>query len=157
MKLRFRERFFSWFDSYDIYDEAGRTAFTVEGKLAWGHLFKILDPQGRELACVKEKVLSLLPRFEMYLGERYIGCITKELTLFKPKFHIDCNGWQVNGNFWEWDYTVTDGAGRTVATVSKELWNWTDTYVMDIPDPENGLCVVMLVLAIDANKCTRDD
>ena len=32
MKLLFKQRFFSWFDSYDIYDEGGRGVFTVEGK-----------------------------------------------------------------------------------------------------------------------------
>ena len=35
MRLLFRQRLFSWFDSYDIYDEAGNTVYTVEGKLAW--------------------------------------------------------------------------------------------------------------------------
>ena len=34
MRLLFRQRLFSWFDSYDIYDEAGNTVYTVEGKLA---------------------------------------------------------------------------------------------------------------------------
>lgn len=38
MRLLFKQRFFSWFDSYDIYDEDGNTVFTVEGKLAWGAL-----------------------------------------------------------------------------------------------------------------------
>ena len=34
MRLYFKQRFFSWFDSYDIYDEAtGEPVFTVEGKL----------------------------------------------------------------------------------------------------------------------------
>ena len=37
MKLLFKQRFFSWFDSYDIYDENGDTVYTVEGQLAWGH------------------------------------------------------------------------------------------------------------------------
>ena len=36
MRLYFKQRFFSWFDSYDIYDEAGNTVFTVEGQLSWG-------------------------------------------------------------------------------------------------------------------------
>ena len=31
MRLLFKQRFLSWFDSYDIYDEEGRTAYTVEG------------------------------------------------------------------------------------------------------------------------------
>lgn len=30
MKLLFKQRFFSWFDSYDIYDEYDNTYFTVE-------------------------------------------------------------------------------------------------------------------------------
>ena len=36
MKLLFKQRMFSWFDSYDIYDEDGNTFFTVEGKLPGG-------------------------------------------------------------------------------------------------------------------------
>ena len=31
MRLYFKQRFFSWFDSYDIYDEAGNVVYTVEG------------------------------------------------------------------------------------------------------------------------------
>ena len=40
MRLLFKQRFFSWFDSYDIYNEAGETVYTVEGKLSWGHCRK---------------------------------------------------------------------------------------------------------------------
>lgn len=92
----------------------------------------------------------------MYLGENYLGCIKKELTFFKPKFTIDCNGWQMEGNFFEWDYTILDGSGNTVATVTKEVWNWTDTYALDIVNPADALQVLMLVLAIDAEKCSRN-
>ena len=47
MRLYFKQRFFSWFDSYDIYDEVGNTVFTVEGQLSWGHMLHILNAQGR--------------------------------------------------------------------------------------------------------------
>ena len=46
MKLLFKQRFFSWFDSYDIYNEAGETVYTVQGQLAWGHCLKIYDARG---------------------------------------------------------------------------------------------------------------
>ena len=46
MKLLFKQRFFSWFDSYDIFDESGITLFTVEGQLAWGHTLHINDIDG---------------------------------------------------------------------------------------------------------------
>ena len=127
MKLCFKQRFFSWFDSYDIYDAStGATAFTVEGKLAWGHCLHILDAQGRHIATVKERVLTFLPKFDLYIGERSIGTIRKEFTLFRPAFVLDFNGWRVQGSFLEWDYTIEDAAGRTVARIAKELLRWTD-------------------------------
>mgnify|MGYP000335023896 FL=1 len=52
------------------------------------------------------------------------------------------------------DYTITKPVGETVATVSKELLQWTDTYVLDIVDPADALHVLMFVLAIDAEKCS---
>lgn len=155
MRLRFRQRFFSWFDSYDIYDEAGNTVYTVEGKLSWGHCLHILDRTGCHIGTVKERVLTFLPKFELYEGERYIGSIQKKFTFFTPRFDIDCNGWQVEGDFFEWDYRVTEPCGALVATVSKELFHLTDTYVIDVVDPSDALRALMLALAIDAEKCSR--
>ena len=157
MKLLFKQRFFSWFDSYDIYNEAGETVYTVKGQLSWGHCLKIYDARGVEIGTVRERILTFLPKFEMYLGDRYIGCISKEFTLFFPKYNIDCNGWEVEGDWLEWDYQILSNTGKPVATVSKELFNWTDTYVIDVANPQDALCALMLVLAIDAEKCSRRD
>lgn len=155
MRLWFKQRFFSWFDSYDIYDEAGNTVYTVEGKLSWGHCLHILDAGGNHVGTVQERVFTLLPKFELYESGEYIGSIQKEFSFFRPRYDIDCFGWQVEGNFWEWDYTVTEACGGLVASISKELLNWTDTYSIDVTDPGNALYALMLVLAIDAEKCSR--
>ena len=32
-----------------------------------------------------------------------------------------------------------------------------DTYVIDVANPQDALCALMLVLAIDAEKCSRKD
>ena len=156
MKLLFKQRLFSWLDSYDIFDEAGETVYTVKGKLAWGHCFKIYDTAGNELGTVKQRLFSWMPKFEMYLGEQYLGCISREFTFFRPRYNIECNGWQVEGNWLEWDYVVCDAIGNTVATVSKE-WGWTDTYSITVENPADALSALMLVLAIDAEKCSRDN
>ena len=157
MKLLFKQRLFSWFDSYDIYDEAGNTVFTVKGELSWGHLLRIYDAIGNDVGYIKERVFTFLPKFEIYLGDNYVGCISKEFTFFKPKFNIDYNGWTVDGDWFEWDYSIFNSSVQTVATVSKEIWNWTDTYVIDVQDPNDAICVLMLVLAIDAEKCSRSN
>lgn len=155
MKLLFKQRFFSWFDSYDIYDEAGNTVYVVKGQLSWGHCLKIFDAFDNEIGTVQERVFTLLPKFEMYLRGQYVGCISKEFTFLKPKYDIDCNGWHVEGDFFEWDYDILDGAGTCIAQVTKQLLNWTDTYVIDVQNPDDALCALMLVLAIDAEKCSR--
>lgn len=156
MKLLFKQRFFSWFDSYDIYDEMGNTVYTVEGKFSWGHCLKIFDAYGAEIGTVKEKVFSFLPKFELYIGDSYVGCISKEFS-FRPKYNVDCNGWHIEGNFLEWDYSIVNADGYSVAEISKQLFNWTDTYVIDVIRSQDALCALMVVLAIDAEKCSRND
>lgn len=156
MRLIFKQRFFSWFDSYDIFDERENVLFTVEGKMSWGHCLHILNARGEHIATVKQKVLTFLPRFELYEGEEYVGCITKEFSFFKPNFSVDCNGWFVDGDFWEWDYRIADADGDTVASISKELFRMTDTYVIDVVNEEDALHALMVVLAIDAEKDSRN-
>lgn len=156
MKLLFKQRFFSWFDSYDIYDEEGNTVYTVKGQLAWGHRLKIFDAQDREIGMLQEKILTFLPKFEIYMDENYIGCISKEFTFFKPAYNIDFNGWHVEGDFFEWDYNILSASGECIAQVSKQLFQWTDTYVIDVKEPQDALSALMLVLAIDAEKCSRN-
>ena len=155
MQLLFKQRLFSWFDSNDIYDEAGNTVYTVQGQLAWGHCLKIFDADGTEVGTVKEKILSWMPKFELYLGDAYIGCINREFAFFKPKYHIECNDWQVEGDFFGWDYSIFNSLGAQVAVISKQLLNWTDTYTINVPQPQDALLALMLVLAIDADKCSH--
>ena len=154
MKLMFKQRLFSWLDSYDVFDQDGSAVYTVKGELSWGHRLQIYDARGEHLGTVQEKVLTLLPRFQLYLGDRLAGTITKEFTFFRPRFTLDCNGWTVDGDLWEWDYQVMDGS-RTVMSLQKQVWNWTDTYSMDIPQPKDALLCLMIVLAIDAAKCSQ--
>lgn len=156
MKLLFKQRFFSWFDSYDIYDESGATLFTVEGQLSWGHTLHINDAKGEHIATLKQRMLTFLPKFDLYIGEDLVGTITKDFTFFAPAFDVDFNNWHVEGQFLEWDYDILNKFGDRVASISKELWNWTDTYVIDVADPDDALYALMVVLAIDAEKCSRD-
>lgn len=157
MRMYFKQRLFSWFDSYDIYDEQGKVIYEVKGQLSWGHCLKIFDAYGSEVGTVKERVLTFLPKFEVYLGDRYLGCISKEFSFFMPKYDIDYNGWHIEGDFLEWDYQITDGNGGTVAVITKELFHMTDQYVIDVPNQSNALIALMFVLAIDAEKCSRNN
>ena len=156
MKLLFRQRMFSWFDSYDIYDEMGNTVYTVKGQLSLGHCLNVYDANENPIGTVQEKILTFLPKFEIYEHGQYIGCISKEFALFKPKYNIDFNGWHVEGSWTEWDYSIMGANGSIVARISKELLHMTDTYVLDVANPADALHVLMFVLAVDAEKCSRN-
>ena len=147
---------FSWFDSYDIYNENGDTLYTVEGQFSWGHCLHILDRNGTHVATVQEKVFRLLPKFELYIGDNLIGCIEKEFTFFKPSYNIDFNGWKVEGEIFEWDYTIINPQEEIVAVITKELFRFTDTYVIEVKNSGDALYALMLTLAIDAEKCSRN-
>ena len=155
MKLYFKQRFFSWFDSYDIFYEDGSVAYTVKGKLSWGHKLVIYDMAGRECGLVKQKVLTFLPKLELYINGGYMGCIRRRFSFIHPKYEIDFNGWKVIGNFLEWNYTITDARGYVVAAVDKELFHLTDHYAIDVANPSDALPALMFTLAIDAEKCSR--
>ena len=154
MRLLFKQRLFSWLDSYDIYHENGAVAYTVQGKLSWGHRLHVLDASGRHIATLQERVLTLLPKFELYIGDQYVVCIRKEFTLFRPRFTVERNGWDIQGDFFAWDYQIVGQNGRAVATVSKQIFRLTDTYVIDVENPQNALLALLVVLAIDAEKCS---
>ena len=105
---------------------------------------------------LKQRVFTFFPEFEVYVGGQLIGTIVKEFSFFKPSFSIDFRGWTMKGDFFEWDYSICDASGKTVAAISKQLFNWTDTYVIDVADDRDALCALMVVLAIDAEKCSRN-
>ncbi len=157
MKLLFKQRFFSWLDSFDIYDTFGNVVYTVEGKFGWGHKLHILNPAGEHIATVKQAIFTFMPRYELYKNEELIGTVQKKISFFTPSYVMDFMGWSVKGSFFEWDYNIVNSSGNAVATVRKELFNLTDTYTIDTVNDADALYALMFTLAIDAEKCSRKD
>lgn len=153
MRLLIKQRVFSWTDSYDIYDEAGKPKYFVKAEfLALGHQLHVYDENGCEIGIIHQKLFRLLPAFEIEMNGHLIGEIRKEFTLFFPRYEIDFNGWSVQGDLMGWDYDVLAGE-RPIIHISKELFHWGDTYVIDFENPEDELMGMLLVIAIDAANC----
>jgi uncharacterized protein YxjI len=53
-----------------------------------------------------------------------------------------------------WNYTVIDHGNRLIAEIHKDLWHMTDCYCMCVEENQNALLVLMIVLAIVADKCS---
>lgn len=153
MTLIFKQKF-SLFDSYDIFDENDNTVFSVKSSFSLGRHFEIFDSQGTRVGTLERPAFSFRPKFEMFVNGSLVGTIKKEFTFFKPVFNIDCNGWSIDGNFMEWDYSIKTQGGREIAKISK-VFSLMDTYEISVYDDRNALTVIMLVIAIDSEKDDR--
>ncbi|MBE6143913.1 MAG: hypothetical protein E7177_08035 [Erysipelotrichaceae bacterium] len=157
MKMLFKQRFLSWFDSYDIYDENDSVLYVVKGEFSWGHCLRVYDKDYKEIGMIKEKVFTWLPKFCIYKNGEQVGTINREFTFFIPKFNVEYRGWDVEGNFLRYDYRIIDKNGNKIASIAKKIFSWTDTYIIDVVNDEDALDVLMLVLSIDIEECTRNN
>lgn len=161
MNLYIRQRIFSWTDSYDVYDETGEARYEVRGALfSLGHQIHVYDKRAGEghgeIGCIRQKLFSLLPTFEIEIGGRVVGTVQKKFTLFRQSYLVDYRGWDVDGDMMGWDYRVMEN-GRQIMSISKELFRLSDTYVLSFNHPADEIPALLLVLAIDAANCSHDD
>lgn len=156
MKLCIRQRVFSWTDSYDVYDEYGNARYFVKAEFfSLGHQIHVYEKNsGREVGSIHQRLLTLLPAFDIVIDGAEQGRVSKELSLFTPRYSVDYHGWDVKGDLFGWDYSVYRG-DYSVMSISKEIFTWGDTYVMEYQNPAYEVPGLLLVLAIDAANCEK--
>lgn len=104
---------------------------------AWKHCLKIVTPDGRELGTVRERMTFLRPRFDLTVNGADAGSVVREITFLRPRFTLDFRHWSIDGDWFE------------------RIWRLSDTYEIDVADPEDALGALMVTLAIDAVKCSQ--
>ena len=86
MKLLIKQRVFSWSDTYDVYDEQGNPKYFVKAEFfSIGHRIHVYRKNGEEIGVIQQKLLTLMPKFEVEIGGRAVGVIEKRFTFLKPK------------------------------------------------------------------------
>ena len=149
MTLYMREKVFTLKERFYITDELGNNVYYVEGELlSLGKKLHIYDMQNNELAMVKQKLLTLLPKFSVMVEGEELAEITKELTLFRPCYKVKGPNWTVDGDIWDHDYHIRKGLD-SIVHVSKAWLSWGDTYKIDIDKEINPVMAIAVVLAID--------
>ncbi len=152
MKYMMRQKLWSLGDSFTIKDEREADAFRVEGKVfSWGDKLRFYDAEGREVAFVKQKLLSLKPRYEIYRDGEKFAEVTKDFTLLKDRFTLDVpgpNDYTVRGNLFDHEYTF-ERSGEEVARVSKTLFAFSDVYGVDINEGEDDVAILATCVVVD--------
>ena len=151
-----KQKVFSLRGDFDIYDENQVPVYSVQGQLmSFGRQLRLYDSAtGEELAHIKQQVMTLLPKMQVFYQNERIATISKKLTFFKQQYEIDTLGWSVEGDFFAHDYTVFDAQGRVVADINKKYLSWSDSFEVSIvQDDIDPAMVIAIVLAID---CAMD-
>ena len=150
MRLYLKQRVFSWRDRFTVYDEQGNDRYYVEGEFfSWGKHLHIYDLQNREVALVRQKLLTFVPRFAVVINDREVAEVCREITFFRPKFRVLGPNWDMEGDFLAHEYQIL-GSGNPVAAISKQWFTFGDAYEINIAPNQNELAVLATVLALDA-------
>jgi uncharacterized protein YxjI len=148
-----RERFFRLGEDSDITDDHGRPVLHVDGKVLSLHDRLVLrDPEGREVAQVRRKLVAMRPTYQISVGGEQAAEVRKHLfTPFHDRFTIDVPGpddLEMEGDLLDHEFTIRRG-GQTVATVSKRWFSMRDTYAVDVAPGQDDLLILASVLALD--------
>lgn len=153
MKLFMKQKVFSFKDKFYIKDENANDKYYIEGEFfSIGKKLHIYDMNGNELAFVHQKVLSLLPRFFVSVNGTEVAEIVKKISFFRPKYIVEGLGWDINGDFFQHDYSISEN-GRDIVSIHKVWMSWGDSFELDIDNEADEVLTLAVVLAID---CVMD-
>ena len=160
MRYVMKQKLFCWGDDFRIKNEDGDDAFFVDGRaFSIGNKLSFQDMQGKELAFIRQKLLSWGPTYEITRDGELLAVVKKHLfTLFRCKFTVDVPGpddLEAQGSFLDMEYSF-ERSGRSVAEVSKRWFSFSDTYGVDINRGEDDVLILASTVVIDM-ICHADD
>ena len=152
MIFAIKEAFWSWGKDFAINDDKGKPVYRIVGKaFSWNNKLSFQDVRGNELAKINQKLLSLRPRYEIFIDDQKFAEVIKEWSWLKQKFTLDIpgpNDYTITGSFWQHEFTF-EQQGKVVANVSKKMFDWSDSYSVDIVDGEDIVAILCTCIVID--------
>ncbi|MFI3168122.1 MAG: LURP-one-related family protein [Bacillota bacterium] len=152
MKLYIKQKIFSIGDKYDIYDQNQNAVYSAWGEVfALGNKLHLCDASGKEVVFIKQRLLTLLPKFELIVNGELFATINKKFTFFYKKIEVESpyGNITIDGSFWDHDYSISVD-GKLFGSVHKVWMTWGDSYELDINTEDHPEFFVALVLAIDS-------
>ncbi len=161
MRYYLRERAWSLTEAFLIRDDAGNPVFEVRGKFFHiGDDLVLFDRySGQELVHIKQRVISLMPRYDLYRGEQHWGSVHEQLHLFGERFKVKGeNGmiFHIDGNIWNWNFTISDDYGNLLGQVNRQFAIFRDSYAIDVAPNVDGPFILALAIVIEMIKEHHD-
>lgn len=150
MNLYIQQKVFSFGDKFSVCDQSGNPVYYVEGEVfSFGKKLHIYDLNRNEVCKIEQELFQLMPAFTIRIPGRREVRMVRKFTLFVQEYRIDEKGWEIEGDFFNHEYSIK-GARGEVARMSKEWLSWGDAYELTVHDPQDAVLALAAVLTIDA-------
>lgn len=160
MQFYLRESIFSLRQNFMIMDLYNRPWFDCQAEfLSIGHKLHMFSvSNGYEVAYIHQKVLSLMPQYDIWENGQIAANVHKNFTILRDRFQINAyNGqYEIAGDFWGWNYGVWQN-GQQIAQISKQLSFLSEHYVVDVADNADIPLVLSLAIIVDEIKEDKGD
>jgi len=153
MKLYIKQKPLSLKEKLSVINSKEEVRYSVEGEaLSFGRRLHIFDAANKETATIKQKFLSMQPRFFVYQSGKPVMEVVQKFTLIKHKYAIYGSDWTVSGDLGEHDYSITCSYGK-VAIVKRTEFDGGDCLEMDLSNTVNEAMLVRAVATVLAIDC----
>ena len=157
MRYHLRERAWSLTEAFVVRDDAGNAVFEIRGKFFHiGDDLVMFDRYtGQEVARIKQRILSLLPRYDIYRNGQHWAGVHEQLRLFGERFKVEGeNGmiFHVDGDIWRWNFRVTDNNGNVLGRVGRQFSIFRDSYAVDVAPGVDAPFIIALAVVIELVK-----
>lgn len=148
-RFTLNQKLLALIDQFTVKDEAGEDRYSVKRQwVSIGRQLHVYDPDGNEVASIRQKVPALLPKFHVNIPGLPEILVAKELTLLRPRYSIQGLDWEVEGDVLHHDFSIRQGI-REVARIRKRWGTLADRYLLDVMSDQDDLPALMVALAID--------
>ena len=151
MRYVIKQKLLSLADGFMIKDANEQDVFQVKGKvLSLGKKLTVSDLQGNEICYIEQKLMKLMPEYNISVNGQQVMNIKQKMALLKKKIEItgSTGNFTVGGDFFGFDFTIVKD-NMPVATISKKLLKMADTYTVDINDNENQPLMLAVAIVMD--------
>ncbi len=155
MKYHIRQRAWALREEFIVRDQGGGPAFKIKSKFFHIGDHLIIQEYGSRarVARIKQKKLHLRPHYAIYRNDAYCAGLHEKLLhrageRFKIKLR-DGSVYHIEGNIWNWDFTVTNDRGDLLAQISQRVSLLRDYYGVDIAQGVDVPFIIALAITIE--------
>ena len=151
MRFYIKQKVFTLKDKFNVFDETQNQKYQVKGKfLSITNKLELLDMEGKLLLRSNRKVFTFMPKYYIYDSQNQLVAEIKKVFSILPKYKLTVLGKElkVDGKFFAHNFFILDNS-QTLASISKRVISWGDTYEIDILSEENKEIFLFVVIIID--------